>query len=219
VTEFEIAFKFEGGLADQHALDGSDGVAFHEYARQFLALHAHFFVQGQVPKGGAINHTKTYRVLERATREGSIDLVYWVQLFAAGAVSAVGYNVGNLLYDMYLKECLLDLLTPAKAPPFHLRREPVFENTNGNREPIVDLDLESEQRWRDLRQRSRTSAIGWMKPIGRSAETVTVSPGNQRPIKFDISHLRYLREQEITQAVKSIRQVGYPMFLAARGAA
>src|SRR6476646_2267307 len=92
-----VGFKFEGRLADQHSIDASDGVTFHEAARQLLALHAYFYTSGEVPNGGALNHTRSYQVLEHGAHQGSIELFYLVNLFAAAAVISAGDRFGEKL--------------------------------------------------------------------------------------------------------------------------
>jgi hypothetical protein len=114
MTTCLIAFKFEGRLANQHSIDASDGLTFHEAARQLLALHAYFYTSGDVPNGGALNHTRAYRVLEHAARPGSIEFSYLVDLFVVAAVIAAGNKTGEkfgeLLFDEFFADSIKHLL-------------------------------------------------------------------------------------------------------------
>ena len=62
-----IIFKFEGCDVDRHLLDASDHLAYETAARQFLAMHAHFYVTGKGPRDSALTNRPGYRIF----KEGS----------------------------------------------------------------------------------------------------------------------------------------------------
>lgn len=215
MEKLEIVFKFEGLLADEaHALDGSDGVAFHESARQLLALHAHFYTIGEVPNGGAVNHTRQYRILETASRKGSIEFSYIVEVYALSAVQAVGYGTGAIVFKLFFADSLQDMLQRGRD---RIRRawvkdDTVLESQAGNHEPIVDIDLESAMRWRRLQERGTSGLVGTLRPLGRSAEVATIYVGDCSPIAIGQSDLEKLRasmmeyrERQVTDAIKVLK--------------
>lgn len=221
MTETEVRFKFEGMLADRHRLDASDGVAFHEAARQYVALHAYFYVHGSVPKGGAINHTREYRVYEGVHREGSIELVQIVEHFVQGISTVIGMKTGGMLFEEFLRESLARVLNKKRRPPSLLfqNQTPLTENDSNHR-PIFDDEVEWQRRWDDLRDRSTSAAVGWMRPIGRSADTVVLIAGGRSSAKLGRAELQYLqvsqaeiREMHISNAVRNLRQSALPMQL------
>ena len=105
--ETEVTFTFTGAWADQHWLDGSDAVRYTEATRQLLAVHAHFYSNGVVPKGGALNETRYYRVFKSAPKAACFAEV-WTVAIIGGALGnilgeytrrAVDYGFANMFRD------------------------------------------------------------------------------------------------------------------------
>ena len=211
-AETKICFKFEGLLADQHLLDGSDAVAFHEAARQYLALHAYFFVHGRVPNGGTVNFTKEYRVYQAAPQQGSVEY-YWLVEIAQHVSNGAAEIAGAILFEHFFGDSLRALLSRKPTPPPPLwKHQQILEGHDGNRAPIIDVEAERIEHWRQLQERGTGIAIGWLRPIGRSAETVAVRCVGTATVLFGRNELDRLqdihwqnRQLQITRAVDQLR--------------
>jgi hypothetical protein len=216
MDKFEIRFKFDGELIDGNLIDASDGASFHDAARQLLALHAHFYVNGAVPNA-AVGHTKQYRVLEGPARAGCIEFSYVVSLFVKGVIvgagSAIGKKAVDVLFGDFLETSLKNIFNPKPSvPPFSIEREPMLEALSGNRQPIIDLENDDIAHWQELKVRATTAAIGIMRPVGRCADKLIVLPGSASRIVFGARELKQLRtnqahyrEQQISIAVERIK--------------
>lgn len=211
-----IGFKFEGGLADSHSIDASDGATFHEAARQLLALHAYFLTSGDIPNGGVFNHTRNYRVFECASKEGSIEFFYSVEVFSnavlATAGGVIGARCGALIYEELLEQSIRQLITKVPELFGYWKTEDVLRNSDGNREPLVDLESEAISRWQRLQARCIRPLLGCLRPIGRSANVLTIHVGDTGTVRLGFDEFTRLtvkfhdlRDQEITVAVHAVR--------------
>jgi hypothetical protein len=219
MTTCLIAFKFEGRLANQHSIDASDGVTFHEAARQLSALHAYYFTSGALPNGGAVNHTKAYRVLENAPQAGSIEFFHLIELFVDAAVVAAGGRFGLLLFDEFFADSIRQIIARGRrnAGPLWARDDRVLESALGNREPIFDVERDATLRWDRFLDRCVSPFAGCLRPLGRSADTLTIRAGNAPPITIGVEDLAYIqaswearREQQLADAGRAVQHMPNP---------
>lgn len=204
----EVIFKFEGMLADRHVLDASDANGFHEGARQLLALHAYGYVHGHEPKGGVVNHTAHYRVLEAAPVQGCIEYHYVVELvqsFGNGFAEAAGaFTFGYFLQDQL--KAMFGRKSSSEPPLLPRRGNPTLVASRGNGEPLVDTEQEALIIARRFQERGRNSAATMMRPVGRSAERVTIRVARYAPLVLTADDLLFLKQLEIAQAIDHMRQ-------------
>lgn len=209
MSTHNIVFKFTGGSADGLGIDASDGITFHEGARQLVGLYGAYLATGDVPKGGVVNYTNHYRIYWHGAREGCVEFPYIIELFSSAAhagMAAVGACIGKTLYEELFHESLKQLLSGKIGSPPNLtaRIEPVFESQDGNRAPIVDPEAIARDRWRDLQSRATRSLITAMRPVGRSADELQIQIGSSTEILLTRHDLAALREYEITLAIKKL---------------
>lgn len=204
-----IVFKFVGGSADGLGIDASDGITFHEGARQLVGLYGAYLVSGEVPRGGVVNHTAHYRIYWHGVRDGCVEFPYILELFSSAThagMAAVGACIGKTLYEELFHESLKQLVSGKIGVPPDLadRIEPVLESQDGNRAPIVDPEAIVRDRWRDLQARTTRSLITAMRPVGRSSDGLEIRVGSMIPIFLTQHDLAALREYEITLAVRNL---------------
>ncbi len=209
----EVRFKFDGSLAaTRHGLDASDGNSFHEGVRQLLALHAFFLTNGDVPRGGVINHTAQYQVIEAGASSGSIEFTYYVDLFVAAALVAAGGKFGLLTFEQLFETGITQMLGRLRrsiGPLFRSRDENLLCYNDGNMKPFVDLDEEAHARWDRFIGRAIPPLLSSLRPLGRSAESLIVRAGQTQPILISaqelellIANRRIAQELAITEAVR-----------------
>jgi hypothetical protein len=216
MREHCIRFKFIGSAADGGRLDASDSDHYHEGARQLLATHAYFFTHGRAPKGGALNHTRHYRVWRGTSSKGSfVESWYVALLLAAGGMVLGEYMIRALDYgyEHFLKDSLGPIIRrQPSSMPLELCREPYFAPQDTGNRPVFDEDAERTDEWGQLRERSTLIMPKVARPIGRSATKLIIC-GEQGEIgTIDMDLLRKLmadvqayKEAAITSAVHEIR--------------
>ena len=214
-----ISFKFEGGLADRHLLDASDGVTFETAARQLLATQAYYFVHESVPNGGAINHTYEYRVYQAGRANGSIIYDYVLEFFGK-------FNdeiMKELAHELvgFMLASLRHALKRRSAPPAPLW--PVAQSelraVDGNREPLVDREADREYHWQQYAERQTSVLVDVLRPLDRSATTLSIFCDGNHLVKLGIDDLRRLqvmrredqearmvRERQIVDALNHLRR-------------
>ena len=215
----KISFKFEGGIADErHLIDASEGVTFETAARQLLATQSYFFLHGQTPNGGAINHTADYRVYQSGRFQGSVVYDYLVEFSKIVADEATKHCAE--LFVSFLSATLASVLTRKHLAPAPLWNEtaPVLAATDKNREPILDIEATQLHRWLQLTERETALLVDVMRPIGRSASKVTIFCNQTVVAQMTIADLmrlddihyqdqqrRRIRERQIEDALSSLR--------------
>ena len=162
-NSFEVVFRFDGNLADEGELDGSDHEAATRASRRLLALHAHCFLHGKVPSA-AQSEGRAYHVRHVATQKGS-HADYWnVVINNAWAIQIAGL-IGTAYADevklainaaaRFLRDSVRSAVgMGSKSLPEIIKIEPVLETWAGNRQPMIDTDAEHDQ----LRLQRRISA-------------------------------------------------------------
>ena len=214
-----IIFKFEGREADRHRLDASDHLAYETAARQLLAIHAHFYVTGRVPTGGALSNGPGYRILNEDPRAGSFVGPWIVECATSGFLqTGVGLALKNTyryLFENLLRDSLRPILArkPSRMPP-ELRIEPILECLDSRNERFIDLEQERDYEWYKLQERSRTALVNAAKPIGRSANILTIIAANDNSIigVVDAQTLLLLKQAEITRALVDLGLRRPPQF-------
>jgi len=215
-ASFEVTFKFDGRLADQGILDGSDHEAAVAGSRRLLALHAHAFIHGFVPRA-AQSEGEGYHVVHVASHKGSHNDLWQVIINNAWTVQIVG----GVLAGAYANEVKAVINASARflgdsvraaigTGPDHLpelrRKEPILEASNGNRQPIIDV--ESEQRHERVRLRQLTSRVllDVARPVGRSAGSLAIIVERETIAFIDEDAKRRWLDDQITTAVRNMRQ-------------
>jgi len=213
---FEVAFKFDGRLADQGMLDGSDHETAIAASRRLLALHAHSFLHGKVPRA-ALSDGSGYHVVHVATRKGSHEDVWQIILNSQWTVQIMGGMVGGALANILTDavRVVRDSLKAAIATgPRHLpefrRVEPVLQMDDGNREPIVDLGQEQDAERRKLRTVVAQVLLDTARPVGRSASRLTITVEREIVAVIDEETKQRWLADQITEAVRGMRNESAP---------
>ncbi len=214
--KFIVEFRFDGGLATRGVLDGSDHVTATEAARRLLALHAHTLFGGEVPRN-ALSQSGAYRVVHVGTRVGcSVDgWEVWV-LGSGGAV----LGVAKWYADTYRSEIRDYTTAAARAAqgflrdsinavlrigsrdlPAFPRIEPVLSSIYGNGEPMIDLDALDENKRELLRAITVQVLHDLARPVGRSAELLSILIDGQLVAEIDERAKARLYEDQISDFV------------------
>jgi hypothetical protein len=207
-----IIFRFEGREADRHRLDASDHLVYETAARQLLAIHAHFYVTGKVPKGGALTHGP-------GPRAGSF-IGPWIVECVASELLQIGVGFAlkkayRYVFENLLKDSLGPIIArkPSSIPP-ELRIEPILEGLDSRNERFIDVQQERDYEWHKLRERSRTTLVNAAKPVGRSADVLTIIAANDNSIigVVDAQTLLLLKQAEIAKALVDLGLRSPPRF-------
>lgn len=213
-NEFEVEFRFDGLLAKEGDLDGSDQEHSISAARRILGLHAHCFLTGQVPRA-AVSQSKLYHVRHRGSYQAChVDM--WAVVIIPTSL-ALGQIVGNA-YSSEIKQgintaarFLRDGLRAAvgsgsRELPRFREFQPVLESYSGNHDPIVDIEMEQQRERTRLREiTSRVLFEDAARAIGRSADLLTIRVAGEIAITIDIDAKNRWLDKQITAAVNSIR--------------
>jgi hypothetical protein len=216
MREHKITFRFTGLAADEARLDGSDFNTYTDAARQLLALNAYFYANGLLPNGGAINNTPQYRVWKEASARGSYLDVWMVAFSAAMTARVLGdYAVRALdyTYAHFLKDNLGPIIgRKPSSMPLELRREPYFPPQDKGNHPVFDEEVERAHHWLQLREKSTFVLPKVARPVGRSADKLTISSELGEIGTIDTQALRQIladaqayRELAITAALETLR--------------
>ena len=211
---FQVAFKFDGYLADEGMLDGSDYEHTTQATRRLLALHAHAYLHAKVPSS-AVSEGKGYQVRHVTSYRGShVDLwavyIFPSALMVAGVVGnayAAEIKSGINAASGFLRDSVQTALgiRSARRPEFQ-RIEPGFEDRGGNRAPMIDIDREFDDQRLRLRDVTIRVLHDVARPIGRSAQRLTILIEGE-PVAIIDEHLkRRWLEAEITEAVHALRE-------------
>ena len=214
-SSFEVAFRFEGRLADEGVLDGSDHEATTQAVRRLLALHAHCFLHGKVPSA-ALSDGNGYHVQHVATRMGSHIDVWNVVINNPWTIQVVGGVMGTAYANevkaginasaRFLRDSVRSALgTGSVRLPEFKREQNVLEARDGNREPMIDIDAEIESERIRLRGVTIRVLQDVARPIGRSAARVTIIIEEESVAVIDEDTKRCWLSDEIGTAVMLLR--------------
>jgi hypothetical protein len=182
---FEVAYRFEGRLADSGTLDGSDHETSTQAGRRLLALHAHAFLTGRVPKAAA-SERAGYHIQHVASRQGShIDFWRVVVTDPNPWLVAAACILGGA-YQQRIQTCI-DAMASAFAQSIRAVVSTAFDDVphlpttnltltraDGNRMPMLDPDAEGEQERYRLYELALRVITELARPVGRSADRLTV---------------------------------------------
>lgn len=218
-VKITVQFKFDGGLATQGVLDGSDHSESTVAVRRLLSLHVHTFLFGEVPHA-ARSQGEGYHVMHVGTREGCSYDEWQIWITTAAATAAVIKWYADT-YRPEIKDATTACVVAARAfiadslravlgigarqvPEFQ-RVEPVLRAVSGNGEPLVDTDALADRRRGEFHERTRRALYDSARPVGRSAETLVISIDGQRVVEIDRQSKASLLELDITRAVRGLR--------------
>lgn len=185
--KFIVVFKFDGGLADDGGLDGSDHVEATEAARRLLALHAQTFFTGVIPRS-AQSRGAAYHVRHSHTFQGS-SCDQWGVYVAAGYLLDIYKPQVKQLLDAaarFLAGSIRSALGvgPRDQPTF-LRIEPVLSSGHGNGEPLIDMDAIDDEKRAALRAITMQVLYELARPVGRSADRLSILIDGQLIAEID----------------------------------
>jgi hypothetical protein len=211
MREHRITFTFTGSAADNGRLDGSDRNTYSDAARQFLAVNAHFYATGRIPKGPAFNHTKHYRVWSEGIRVNCYAET-WIVATAAGMGAVYGVRLVDYLYEHLLRDTLQTILgRKPSVPPPEMRREPYFAAQDNRNAAVFDDEAERLQQWERLRERSTLIIPQIARPIGRTATKLVIAGEEKEIATIDADTLRKIladvqayKEAAITAALDDL---------------
>jgi hypothetical protein len=182
-------------------------------AQEFLGAHAYFYTEGRIP-ANVQDHSRYFQLHDLRQKNGSWEAQYVIDLFVdeyirnltkdAARFAATATEAGFLSL-IYLSVEAWRKRKPLGRTPFE-RIEPVLEFTNGNREPIVDVEAERDWHRRRLFERTDSSMSKMTAPIGRAA--THVDPWIDDAHLGRIEHRFYCIEDEITNAMVQYRTGG-----------
>ena len=207
----QVKFSFDGRLAADNQLDGSDHETATRASRRLLALHAHCSITGRVPTS-AVSETDQYHVRHMATRAGSHIDVWNVVINSPWTVQLVGGLIGTAYADevkgginafaRFLRQSVRSALDlgPRHLPVFP-RVEPVFEARDGNRQPIIDVEAEQHTERAKLREVTIRILHEIARPIGRSASTLAIIIEGELAATIDETMKRRWLVDQISNAV------------------
>jgi hypothetical protein len=214
-NSFEVAFCFDGGLADEGVLDGSDHEAATRASRRLLALHAHCILHSRVPSA-AQSEGHGYHVRHVATRRGShldvwnvvISNAWTIQIVGGllGAAYASEVKAGINAAALFLRDSLRAAvgMGPKNLPRFP-RIEPILEARGGNRDPMFDIDSEDDAVRLRLREVTIQVLHDVARPVGRSARNLTILIEGEPIAVIDEQMKRQLLADQISTAVAVLK--------------
>lgn len=212
---FEVAFRFDGKLADEGVLDGSDHESATRASRRLLALHAYCFLHGKVPTA-AQSEGNGYHVRHVATRMGShydtwnvvINNAWTIQVVGGIIVTAYADEVkaGISASARFLRDSLRAAIgSGSRSLPDFRRIEPVLEARRGNRERMIDLDAEEDRTRILLKEVTIKVLHDLSRPVGRSAGSLTILVQGEPIVVIDDEMKRLWLTDQISAAVDALR--------------
>ncbi len=214
-NRFQVEFRFDGRLADEGEIDGSDHEAAISASRRLLALNAHCCLSGKVP-ASAVSESKQYHVRHLGSRKGShtdfwavvVNNAWTVQIVGGliGAAYANEVKAGVNVCARFLRDSIKSALNtgPGHLPEFP-RVEPVFEAHDGNWEPMIDMEAEQEAVRLQLREITIRVLHEVARPVGRSASKLTVVIDGEPVAVIDEAMKRRWLSEQIGEAVAVLR--------------
>lgn len=183
MERFEVCIRFDGGLAAEGALDGSDHERATIASRRLLALHASCYLNGRVP-ASAVSEAAGYQVRHTGSKQACHIDVWEVYVFetALAAATTLG-GVYSSEVKAVLNACATFLADSIRSAigtgSSHLPEfrpiVPVLTLRDGNRAPSIDIESEHVAQRKRLRGLTSRVLAEVARPVGRSAETLTVS--------------------------------------------
>jgi hypothetical protein len=182
-----------------------------------LAVHAYFYANGMVPRGGALNETRYYRVFKSAPTAACYVEVWTVAIIGGALGNVIGeyarraidYGFANLLRDS-IRQILLG--QPSSMPP-EMRETRTLSAQDARNAPVFDTEAEHKVRWQQLRERATNILPQTARPVGRSAGKLAITSGSLQIGEIDnavLQRLLAVRDAAITEAVAQLRlSMGY----------
>ena len=134
-----------------------------------------------------------------------IDPVFLTASSIVGSAYAAEIKQGINGACRFLRESVRSALGTGSLHLPEFRREPVLEAWDGNREPLVDIELEHERQRLRLRELTARVLGDLARPVGRSAARLTiVLEGEQIAVIDEDAKRRWLAGQ-ITAAISNMR--------------
>lgn len=205
---------YDGLGATQHRMPPSLEKQITAGAQELLGSHAYFFTEGRIP-ASVQDRSRHFQLHDLRQKDGSWEAHYLIDLFADEYIRNLTKDAARIAATA--TEAAFASLIYMSIEAWRTRRisketaferiEPVLMFSNGNREPIVDLESEREWQRRVLFDRTDSSMSKMTAPIGRAASHLD--------LWIDQTHLsrverRFYQEDEITHAVMQFRATGRP---------
>ncbi len=224
---FEVSFRFEGRLADSGSLDGSDHEAATRAGRRLLALHAHAFLTGRVPRA-AVSERGGYHIRHAGSRQGS-HIDFWQVvvanpnpwLVAAGCFLGSAYQVEiksaiNAAASFCWQSIRAAVRTAFVDVPPLPRIEPTLVGFDANRMPLIDDEAENAPERYRFYETALGALIDLSRPVGRSADVLTILIDGKPVAVIDeatkrrmMDERQRLLDREIGDAVLALRSPWY----------
>lgn len=199
LAEHKLKIRYEGGLADQNALPGYDGVTSIDGITRAVHIALHAYMTGEITTRATA--LKNASILLKPARQGSFifELIILVEAYPAttGIAAALG---GPMLYD-FLKTAFKRATGSLDAEPettslrkLHERKDPP-----PLMHPPVDFDELAEVLEGSLQDAHR--------PIGADGTIGTISIGStkQELVKFDESTKDWVNTREEAVVLEVLR--------------
>ncbi|MBD9385685.1 hypothetical protein IB237_00720 [Agrobacterium sp. AGB01] len=179
LAEHKLKIRYEGGLADQNALPGYDGVTSIDGITRAVHIALHAYMTGEITTRATA--LKNASILLKPARQGSFifELIILIEAYPAttGIAAALG---GPMLYD-FLKTAFKRATGSLDAEPETTSLRKLYERKDPPplKHPPVDFDELAEVLEGSLQDAHR--------PIGADGTIGTISIGStkQELVKFD----------------------------------
>lgn len=194
-----LTLRYEGLLADTHAMDAADSHTIIEGAKRLLAAHAYYYTTAEIPDR-LFPEAHGFHVLHTGMRQGSI-----IYDFAIGLGAAAAWDLTKLTYDQFFRDAfhawrerrLFDL-------PHFLRRQQMLDAHGPTNQPVFDSQAEREQQAQRLAVRTTQAMHQITVPLPRRAKTLQMTFG-QHKLGTWTQRIPLFTEDEITHAVRALR--------------
>lgn len=204
---FEVQFRFDGGLATSGKLDGSDHEVVTSAVRRLLAVHAHCFLHRKVPVA-AFAEGRGYHV-QHAGSSATCHVDHWEIVLGVSAIGSSdrpeevkGAIAGCV---SFLQASLRSVVTGELNDAEFF--EPASEESKSDAETDKDVGLEAIRRELQVLT-ARVLYEGVARPIGRSAEALSITINGEQVIAIDDNVKTRLFQHNITLALKDMRSRG-----------
>ncbi len=199
LAEHKLKIRYEGGLADQNALPGYDGVTSIDGITRAVHIALHAYMTGEITTRATA--LKNASVLLKPARQGSFifELIILVEAYPAttGIAAALG---GPMLYD-FLKTAFKRATGSLDAEPETTSLRKLYERKDPPplKHPPVDFDELAEVLEGSLQDAHR--------PIGADGTIGTISIGStkQELVKFDEGTKDWVNTREEAVGLEVLR--------------
>ena len=203
-------------MADGYDLGATDFLRYTELARQLIAVCGYFYTMGHVPNGPAFSEGRYYRLVKHANEAQCCRDVWKVAIIGGMLGNIFGtYGVRGVDYafDRFMQDAVGPVISgkPTFVPP-EWQTEVVLEPQDKSNAPFIETEGQRHMHWLELRERLNGIIPNVARPVGRSAERLTIAVDGRAIGVIDTQVLHRLlqpqisfQQAQITEALKTLQ--------------